>query len=970
MKQTLSITRKELSSYFGSPMALIFIGVFLALALFSLFWVDAFFARGIADVRPLFRSLPVLLIFLTAALTMRQWSDEEETGTLEVLLTLPVSPWQLVIGKFLAVMIMVGVALGLTLFIPVTVSFLGNLDWGPVIGGYLAALLVAAAYAAIGLFISSRTDNSLVALILSILVCGLAYLVGASAVVDAAPASLSGALRGLGAGSRFDSILRGVIDLRDLVYYLSLTTFFLLLNAVSLDSKRWSEGENTQGYRRRSALVVLLVGLNLLLLNLWLYPLSGLRADLTEGREYSLSQPTKDLLAPLTEPLLIRAYVSEKTHPLLAPLVPTVTDMLREYEIAGRGRVKAEVVDPTKNPDLEEEANQTYGIRPTPFRVAGRYEDTIINSYFDILIRYGDQSEVINFQDLIEVEPQADGSLDVRLRNLEYDLTRSLKKVVQGFQSSDAVLASLNEPARLTLYVTPATLPAELQAAPAAIQKVADELAAKSNGKLVFQQVDPTAPGSESTPQSLYETYGIQPFAASIFSPETYFLHLALQAGDKTQVIYPGADASESEVRTAIESGLKRSAPGFLKVVGFWAPPETPTADPFGQQQAPITTFRSLREQLAQEYEVQDVDLSTGQVPAGIDTLVLAAPQNLDDVQRFAIDQFLMRGGAIVAAAGRYALQPDQFTGQLGLTPIQGGLDPLLASYGITVENTLVMDPQNEPFPVPVIRNVGGVQIQEIQAVSYPPFADIRRDGMATDNPITANLPAVTMAWASPVNAEGAAQAGRETTTLLSSSPQSWVTANANAQPDLDTYPELGFPVEGQTGARPLAVAVSGAFDSAFAGKTLAAPTPDPNQTTPTTTPDVNALQASRIDRSPENARLVVVASSEFLNDTVFNISSSLNPEGPIHSLQLLQNAVDWSVQDLDLLGIRSRGTQARVLEPLSNSDQRFWEILNYALALIILVAIGLVWALRRRNEKPMALAPDPTSARSASQEA
>ncbi len=962
MKQIFSITRKELSSYFGSPMALIFVGVFLALALFSLFWVDAFFARGIADVRPLFRSLPVLLVFLVAALTMRQWSDEEETGALEVLLTLPVNPWQLVIGKFLAVMIMVAVALGLTLFIPLTVSLLGNLDWGPVIGGYLAAILLAAAYAAIGLFISSRTDNSLVALILSLLVCGLAYLVGTNAIVDAAPPAFSSTLRGLGAGSRFDSILRGVIDLRDLVYYLSLTVFFLLLNAISLDSKRWSQGENTLVYRRRAGVIVLLVGLNLLALNLWLNPLSSLRADLTQGREYSLSQPTKDLLATLDEPLLIRAYVSEKTHPLLAPLIPTVTDMLREYEIAGRGKVKAEVVDPTKNPDLEEEANQTYGIRPTPFRVAGRYEDTIINSYFDLLIRYGDQSEVINFQDLIEVEPRGDGGLDVRLRNLEYDLTRSLKKVVQGFQSTDAVLASLTQPAHLTLFVTPATLPAELQAAPTTIQKVAGELATKSSGKLIFQQVDPTAAGSGITAQSLYETYGIQPFAASLFSSDTYFLHLVLQAGDKTQTVYPGANASESEVRTAIESGLKRSATGFLKVVGFWAPPETPTQDPFGQQQPPLSTYRSIRQQLGQEYEVRDVDLSTGQVGADIDTLVLVAPQNLDDVQRFAIDQFLMRGGTIVASAGRYTLTQDPFAGTLGLQPLTNGIEPLLASYGITVENKLVMDPQNEPFPVPVIRQVGNTQIQEIQAVAYPPFVDVRQSGMSKESAVTSNLPAVTMNWANPITTSEAAKAGRKITPLLQSSAQSWATANAAAQPDPQTYPQLGFPVDGELGSHTLAVAVQGPFVSAFTGKALQQPaqasSTGPGQTPNPNTPDVTALQAARIDQSPDTARLLLIASNEFLNDNVFRISSSLAPESPSHSLQFLQNAVDWSVQDLDLLGIRARGTQARVLKPLSPSDQRFWEVLNYAVALLILTAIGLVWAARRRNEKPMTLVP------------
>jgi ABC-2 type transport system permease protein len=147
MKQILAITRKEVNSYFGSPMALIFLGAFLAVTLFAFFWVETFFARGIADVRPLFQWMPLLLIFLVAALTMRQWSEEQRSGTQEMLLTLPVRPAQLVIGKFLAVMMMVLIALILTLPLPITVSIIGNLDWGPVLGGYVAALLLAAAYA-------------------------------------------------------------------------------------------------------------------------------------------------------------------------------------------------------------------------------------------------------------------------------------------------------------------------------------------------------------------------------------------------------------------------------------------------------------------------------------------------------------------------------------------------------------------------------------------------------------------------------------------------------------------------------------------------------------------------------------------------------------------------------------------------------------------------------------------------------
>src|SRR5512140_1073767 len=128
MKQILALTRKEVNAYFGSPMALIFLGAFLAVTLFAFFWVETFFARGVADVRPLFRWMPVLLIFLIAALTMRQWSEEQRSGTMEMLLTMPVRSVKLVLGKFLAVMTLVAVALILTLPLPITVSNLGNLD--------------------------------------------------------------------------------------------------------------------------------------------------------------------------------------------------------------------------------------------------------------------------------------------------------------------------------------------------------------------------------------------------------------------------------------------------------------------------------------------------------------------------------------------------------------------------------------------------------------------------------------------------------------------------------------------------------------------------------------------------------------------------------------------------------------------------------------------------------------------------
>lgn len=973
MKQILAITRKELSNYFSSPLALIFLGVFLVLTLAFFFWVDAFFARGIADVRSLFRWMPLLMIFLVSALTMRQWSEEQQTGTLEILLTLPVRAVQLVLGKFLAVVALVAVALGLTLFIPFTVGMLGNLDLGPVVGGYLAALLMAAAYTAIGLYLSSRTDNQIVALILTVITCGAFYLLGVGAeTISGLAGGLAGALglpaaatssftagvtaflRALATGSRFESIERGVLDLRDLVYYLSLAAVFLALNVLSLDSKRWSGSEHTQTYRRNLTFTVVLLALNLIALNGWLYPLSNIRLDMTARKEYSLSQTTRDLLSNIQEPLLIRGYFSEKTHPKLAPLIPQIEDTLREYQIASGGKVTIEIVDPARDPDKEAEANQTYGITPVPFQVTERYEASVLNSYFDILIRYGDQNEVLNFRDLIEVQPYPDGSLDVRLRNLEYDLTRSIKKVVYGFQSIDAVLASLSAPAKLTLYATPNTLPDGLKDAPAAVKSVADKLAQESNGKFSFEMIDPDASQSPANREYLQKTYNLQPIAVSLFSPDSYYLHIVLQAGDQTQLLYPGGDLSEAGLRTAIESSLKRASSGFLKVVGLWRPQQQPTQDMFGQMQQPISSWQYVAQQLGQDYEVRPLTLDDGQVPADVDMLLVIAPQQMTDLQQFAIDQYLMRGGAVVIAAGNYGIAPDQFTGNLALQPLSGTLNEMLLSYGVDVPASLVLDPQNEPFPVPVTRNAGGFQIQELQALNYPPFVDVRSDGMAANNPMVSGLSAVTLHWASPVRVDETKNANRTVTTLLQSSKMAWLRTDTNIQPDMEKYPDYGFPVEGSPQAYPLAVSIQGSFESFFKGKDVPQPAvPADGQTPPATAPVVGV-----IENSPDTARLVVIGSSEFLDDTVFKISSQLSGDRYLNNLQLAQNVADWSVEDFDLLSIRNRGGFTRVLKDMRNGEQVFWETANYLFVLLALAAIGMVWSMRRRNEQPIQLLP------------
>jgi ABC-2 type transport system permease protein len=498
-------------------------------------------------------------------------------------------------------------------------------------------------------------------------------------------------------------------------------------------------------------------------------------------------------------------------------------------------------------------------------------------------------------------------------------------------------------------FITPNTLPSDLSTVPETVTKVAEELAQQSGGKLTYQVIDPDAPGTAVTRQALQSTYGLQPIAVSFLSPDSYYLHLLLQIGDEVQVLYPTGTLTEADIRSELEAAIKRATPGFLKTVGLWLPDLAPVQNPYGGTSEPISSWQYLQQQLSQNYTVESADLSTGRVPGNVDVLVLVAPQGLGETELYAVDQYLMRGGSVVVAGGNYALSQGQWFGGISVEALQGTLTDLLKSYGVEVAQSMVLDPQNEPFPIQVPRTVGGVTVTEIQQLPYPYFVDVRSDGMAPDSSVTANLPAVTLQWTSPLTMTVESSADREVTVLLNSTSESWSGSSLEVTPDNETYPEMGFPTGEPQRSFPLAVAVRGAFQSYFKDKA------SPLQAEAGATQAVTGTLGT-VAFSPSSARLVVFGSAEFVDDALLQLSQSMSGDRYLYNLQLMQNAVDWSVEDEDLLSIRSRGTFARLLEPLDKGQQTLWEGLNYGVALVALVAIGVVWAMRRRHEEPIEL--------------
>ena len=237
-----NVMRRELAGYFATPVAWVFIVIFLVMAGAFTFYIGAFYERGIADLDPFFTFHPWLYLFLVPAIAMRLWAEERRSGTIELLLTLPLTLWQAVLGKFLAAWLFVGLALLLTFPIWLTVNYLGDPDNGVIASGYIGSWLMAGGFLAIGSCMSALTRNQVVAFILAVVVCFGFLVSGLPMVMDLfsswAPQSLLDAIAEFSFLAHFATISRGVIDLRDLVYFALVIAVWLLANTIVLELKK------------------------------------------------------------------------------------------------------------------------------------------------------------------------------------------------------------------------------------------------------------------------------------------------------------------------------------------------------------------------------------------------------------------------------------------------------------------------------------------------------------------------------------------------------------------------------------------------------------------------------------------------------------------------------------------------------------------------------------------------------------
>ena len=907
LHNSLTVARKEFKDYFFSPAAFLFLGVFLIAAYIIFFWVEAFFARNLADLRPLFSWIPILLIFLVSALTMQSWAEERRMGTIELLLTSPIPVTTYIIGKFIAVLLLVGIALVLTFPLAFTVNILGELDWGPVFGGYIASMFLAAAYIAIGLWASSQTDNQIVSLILSITIAGGLYAIGSNTLTTLFDYQVGGWLRSLGSGSRFESITRGVLDLRDIFYYVTIVVIFLMLNRLKLETLRWAGNFRNKAHSQWYKLVIVTMVV-FIFSNFALSYITQARVDITQGQIYSLSDTTKRYLKDLKKPLLIRGYFSSSTHPLLAPLIPRIRDLLNEYAVEGAGNVRIEFVDPLEQPKFEEEAGTKYRIRPVSFQTENKYQASVVNTYFNVLVRYGDQYDVLSYKDLVELKASA-GRYEVELSNPEYHITRTIQSVVAKSKREVSSFENITETLVLTGYVSSSVqLPDRYKQVKSILEELANELREVSNENFDVFYINPDE--DQLTSEYLRKELGVRPRFENDLNAKPYWFYFTLTDGKSTVPVLLLDLATKSELKQSIFAAYKRMLPDTVKTVALMRPLAAPAPAGVGASPGIPKKFSILRKTLSNSVKVIDVDLRDGQVPEVTDLLMVLAPRYLTPAQVSAIKQFLVQGGTVLIASAPTDVNMSYFT---EVYEVKTGLEDWLAEYGIKFREELVLDSQHGKLSLPTSRQVGSLKIRETNLINYPYLIDVREEGLNPDSEITANLGQIFVPWTAPIEIELSKNTHRKITRLLISSNNSWTSNSQDILPDFKSFPDIGFPKSQERRSNYLLAAM---IEGAFANE--------------------KAQNSS--------SRLILVGSSALFTDNFVDQMTQVLRSEYRRPIQFMQNLVDWSLQDQGLLKILRKHSQfTRTLDTLDENDKSFWEYLNYGFGAMGMIIVWLI---------------------------
>jgi ABC-type uncharacterized transport system involved in gliding motility auxiliary subunit/ABC-type transport system involved in multi-copper enzyme maturation permease subunit len=387
MRRVLTLARRELRSYFDQPTAYVLIVAFLGISLFLAF--RTIYAMSVASLRPIFDLLPILFAVFIPAATMRTLAEERRSKTLEWLMSQPITETELVLGKFGGDWAFVLLALAGTLPTAIGVLVVSEADAGIVVAQYIGAALLAAQFTALGVWSSSLTRNQITAFIVAAGVSFALFLIGLPIVQIGLSPSVGGLLARLSVLSHFENVARGVVDLRDVLYFVSMAGLFLFLAVTAIGSDRLSRSRaEHRRLRLGAAAVVALV----VVLNLLGSRVRG-RLDLTADNLYTLSSGTKDLLGDLDDLVQIKLFASDELPPEVQLQLRDVRDLLADMRRASNGNLLVSDRDPQRDEDVAQEAADL-GIFPVEFNVLRDDNFEVRQGYYGLAVLYADESEV------------------------------------------------------------------------------------------------------------------------------------------------------------------------------------------------------------------------------------------------------------------------------------------------------------------------------------------------------------------------------------------------------------------------------------------------------------------------------------------------------------------------------------------------------------------------------------------------
>ncbi|HXD23830.1 MAG TPA: Gldg family protein [Gemmatimonadaceae bacterium] len=416
LRRVWTIARRELAMMFNHPTGYVLLVVLLGVNAFLCF--RQVYVEGLATLRPMFDMLPWLFLFFVPAVTMRTLAEDSRSGVLEVVLTQPITEAELLLGKFAGATLFLWIALALTLPIPLGLALGSHMAWGTVIAQYTGGALLAAGLAGVGVWASSLTRSQITAFILAVAVTFALILVGLNDLLVGLPPGLSSIAARLGVLSHFESIGRGVIDVRDAIYFVSLAAVFIGFAYGAVAGRALTRtGVRRKRLRTGVALVVAL----LVIVNLMGGYIGG-RLDLTPGHSYTLSRGAKQIAGHLDDLVTIKEFASDELPTQASLMKRDVDDLLTDFRSASHGRIRVLKQNPGKDSIAMRDAREL-GVEPVQFNVVGASELQVKQGWLGLVVQYGTGHETIPFVSSTD-------DLEYRLAASIRSLTRTVKPEV------------------------------------------------------------------------------------------------------------------------------------------------------------------------------------------------------------------------------------------------------------------------------------------------------------------------------------------------------------------------------------------------------------------------------------------------------------------------------------------------------------------------------------------------------------